>query len=816
MTLPEEPQSTDQPEQPPVPPSSEARLLVTIAAVLLIGCGVIAYVLVRSAAKPEAATEPAAQPVAARASVAVIGFENLNNDPELDWLSTAIADKLSSLLADGEKIRTVDGERIAAARRELAVQPAADMPPEALAALAETLQTDYLVSGSYSLGEENDGRKVIRLDVRLRHLPDGRTDHQSLFSRPEMELFQLVTDAASPLRRSLQAPPLTPERLSKLSATLASNRFASEHYARGLDLLRSGRPHDALPQLRRAMQSAPDSPLTWSALARASWRLGLAGDAIDAIARARELDENLPPRQRINHQLQEHEIKGERQAMIDLLGQLSERYPDERRQFELRLAGLLIEEGRTTDATLILERLAGQPPAGDPRLTLLQAAISGRESNHERQRTLAYKALGEARKDHATRMVAEVRIQEAIASAALDDFVTALDAIARAERIFEHFGDEPAAATTLQTKGSILRGAGRTRDAIAAIEQSIAIGHRIGHRGVIARGQETIGEIHLERGNRGEAKRWFRSAMATDEEARNPRGGGSVAHRLALIALEEGDRSNAGTLLRQASLLLSKGNDSAAAAGSLEVLAGSLYESGRLADARSTWQEALHLRREIADRRTIAPALLETGKMFLAEGNIPRARSSFDEIVIIQQALRDPRRLAEGKAALASILLEQGRGEQAAAALQPVVASLEQTTDIPRRCEALRLLAEALLASGDVANAAATIDKAVALQQESPSPRLAITRARIVARGEGAAASKARSDLESMVTRLRESDNVPLWLEARLALAEVAHHQQRSEAQGMLRSVERDALQRGFSMMAQRAAALRGGEAGKR
>jgi hypothetical protein len=50
--------------------------------------------------------------VAHRRSIAVLGFRNLSGSPEEAWLSTALAEMLSTELVAGERLRLISGEDI--------------------------------------------------------------------------------------------------------------------------------------------------------------------------------------------------------------------------------------------------------------------------------------------------------------------------------------------------------------------------------------------------------------------------------------------------------------------------------------------------------------------------------------------------------------------------------------------------------------------------------------------------------------------------------------------------------------------------------
>ena len=56
-----------------------------------------------------------------RPSVAVLGFQNLSNQPSAEWLSTALTEMLSTELAAGGRLRTVPGELVSRVKLEMAL-----------------------------------------------------------------------------------------------------------------------------------------------------------------------------------------------------------------------------------------------------------------------------------------------------------------------------------------------------------------------------------------------------------------------------------------------------------------------------------------------------------------------------------------------------------------------------------------------------------------------------------------------------------------------------------------------------------------------
>ncbi len=61
----------------------------------------------------------AATDTSARRSIAVLGFRNLSGRADADWLSTALAEMLTTELTAGDGLRAIAGENVARMKAEL-------------------------------------------------------------------------------------------------------------------------------------------------------------------------------------------------------------------------------------------------------------------------------------------------------------------------------------------------------------------------------------------------------------------------------------------------------------------------------------------------------------------------------------------------------------------------------------------------------------------------------------------------------------------------------------------------------------------------
>src|SRR5579885_2905266 len=101
-----------------------------------------------------------ARAVAARPSVAVIGFKNLSGREDKAWLSTALSEMLDAELASGQKLRTIPGENVWRMKRELALPAADSYAADTLSRIHRNLGSDMVVLGSYLAVGPDPGSRI--------------------------------------------------------------------------------------------------------------------------------------------------------------------------------------------------------------------------------------------------------------------------------------------------------------------------------------------------------------------------------------------------------------------------------------------------------------------------------------------------------------------------------------------------------------------------------------------------------------------------------------------------------------------------------
>ena len=122
------------------------RTPIAIAALLILAIAITAVLtelaVARCVERRQTRSAASAAQIAPRPSAAVIGFRNLSGRPADEWLSTAMAEMLTTELAGDGQMRVVPAERVARADVDLGHHAAATLSQEAVERLRNTLASD--------------------------------------------------------------------------------------------------------------------------------------------------------------------------------------------------------------------------------------------------------------------------------------------------------------------------------------------------------------------------------------------------------------------------------------------------------------------------------------------------------------------------------------------------------------------------------------------------------------------------------------------------------------------------------------------------
>ena len=825
------------------------------ALVLALVAGYAAYrVLTRGAraAAPAGAASSAsvATPRPARRSIAVLGFKNLAGRPEAAWVSTALAEMLTTELAAGEVLRAVPSEDVARSRADLALAETDTLGRETLGRLRASLGADLVLLGSYlDAGPASGG--ALRLDLRLQDAAAGETIALVSEKGTEADLDGVVTRAGARLREKLGLSAVSPAEAAAVRAALPGNPEAARLYAEGLAKLRLFEADAARVLLEKAVAADPRHALAHSALAEAWAGLGWDQKALAEAKASFDLSGDLSRETRLLVEGRYRSMANEWDRAIEIYRSLFTFFPDNL-DYGLLLARAQTRASRPKDALATLDALRAAFPVPDGRIDLAEANTARALSDFPRAEKAAARAAEFGRRKQARLLVAGALILEASARRNLGDAKTAVTKAREARDLFEAAGDRAGVASATNDVGNSVYDLGDLSGAKKAYEEVLAIYREIGNRRGQAGALDNLANVLGDQGDLAAARALseqsltlyrevgdktgaahtlnnmgttlvlqgdFRGARALFEQAvslyreTGDRGGLAIClNNIGEMRAGEGDVAGARTAFEEALKIFRDSGQTSKSVYPLVGLALTRVETGDLSGARAMLEEGLKICRESGDRHESSYALSGLAAIALAEDRTADARRLHEEARKIRADLGEKDAAASSLIGLARVALAEGKPGEAEALSREAAEALAQAKLPDDEAIALAVLARALLSQGKKQEARSALEKARPLvaagQNDAVRREYELVEARTrAALGDGTGARRA---LQAALTAARERGLAAFELEATLALRQVESETGDGAAgRSRLAALEKEAAAKGFRLIAREARAKR-------
>jgi eukaryotic-like serine/threonine-protein kinase len=749
---------------------SSSRLLTTkssyyVAGILILTiCASAAFILRSRSFAVNGSATPVVTP---RRSVAVLGFKNLSERPDEAWVSTALADWLTTQLAAGGHLRLIPAENVARMKIEFSPLDVGNLGGDSLTRVGKNLATDLVVVGSYAILDDHSGAQV-RLDLRLLDARTGGIVDAVSETGTEAHLFDLVLRAGEQLRSALGVQPVSSAEAAEVAVALPSSHDAARLYSEGLEALRVFDALGARDLFQKSIAVEPGYALSHSALATAWATLGYDDMARTEAKRAFELSSNLSRADRLLVAARYHEMSKEWGKAVDIYRALFQFFPDSL-EYGLDLADAQLNNGRGKDAMQTLSTLEQLPsPLGDDARIDLEAARAA-ESQGDFKSDLIYaaKAADKARALGASLLLAQARDDQAWALANLGRSGDSAAATTEAEQIYAKAGNRRGLARSIDYDGILMQYQGNAVGAKTRYETALNIYREIGNKLGVADELDDVGDVLFALGDLDGSRRDYEGAMAIYREIGHENG----------VCLAKGALS---------SVLLALGDDE----GSIKVS-----------------QEAVNICTRLGDRRKAAIALVSLGRALRMQGKTSDARSAESEAVTAFEEIGDKQSAARARIMIAELLLDDGNLQQAQSASITAADEFVREKAARDAAWAYAILSQALLLEGNPLEARKASDQASAYlskcNDREAELMVAISAARIQAVSGGVARDDAARSLEEIASKANRLGFVPYELEPRLALAEIeVNLGNRANARTQLEALRKEAADHGFGLFA--------------
>jgi eukaryotic-like serine/threonine-protein kinase len=802
---------------PSVQRHSKQRPLVVGLMIVLIGlCGFAGYRW-HAFFAGRASAKNVVQVITPRRSVAVLGFRNLPNRPEEDWLATAFSEMLSTELAAGGSLRMVSGEDVSRAKSDLRITGAETLGKSTLASLRVSPGADVVVLGSCTPLEEK-GQKRIRIDVRAQDTASGETIAEEAFTGAEENLFKVAEEAGARLREKLGANALSADAMNAARASLPSNQEAERLYAEGRAKLWNFEFLAARDLLIKAVAADPGNAAAHIALADAWSALGYATTAQEQAKEAFDLSSApssaLSREEQLSIEGRYRELSRDWPKATEIYRALTQFYPDNLR-YGLRLANVQSKAGNEQESLLALAALRRlpKPISDDPRIDLQEAYTFDQAADYKRLQTASANAAQKAEIRKMNALLAEAKLNQGQAAIRLDDPKGAMAFDEEAQEIFEHAGDKYGVARARYRIGDLLFRQGQFAQSNAILEESLRDFRALGNDGSAAATLNDIAGGLMEMGELGQAKTMYEQALIARRLVRDKRGIADTMTNLGSILQRQGDLAGATRYNEEALSLYQEIGEKDALAFMQLNMSFVLIEQGDLSRVRVLLDQSLAIQRTLGNSSDVAEVLHNLAAALRYQGDIAGAQKAYDEALAIRVSLGEDGNVAQTRLGQADLLLDSGKPADSESLARSALEQFKKEKQVEGEVSAHDTLAATLLELGRLNEAKAESEQAIKLSGGNGS-RSSRFETEIVAARVLSSSGKSEDAARNLRRTIKDAQKTGFFvrqLEASLALAEIeAKSGKKKESQDLLQSVERDARGKGFLLIARKAIMDRG------
>jgi serine/threonine protein kinase/tetratricopeptide (TPR) repeat protein len=749
--------------------------------------------------------------IKSRPAIAVLGFRNLTGNADSAWLSTALAEMLTTELAAGEKLRAIPGENVARMKLELSLPESSSFAADTLGRIRSYLGADIVIYGSYVVLDGTPTK--VRMDLRLQDSSQG--DLLATISEEgySTDLLELVSRSGAELRDRLGVGKLRPQEADVAHAAFPATPAAARFYAEGLEKLRVFDAAGARAALEKAVAEDERYALAHAALATSWSMLGYATQAREQSKIALDLSTKLPREDQLLIEGRAREAALEWRQAVDVYRTLFGFFPDNL-DYGLRLAAAQTSAGDGNAALATIDTLRKFPePDGDsPRIDLAEARAAGALSDFKRQQTMAARAAAKAKQDGAKLLVAGAGLLEGSALANMGELSRARAALEGARQMYSAAGDRWDSVNASTNLAYVLLQSGDIAGAEEIYRQSLATYRELGDQKGTAAALGSIATIFRNRGDLSRAKAMHEQALAIHREIGDRVGEATSCNNLANILSLIGDHDAARRMYETALPLFREIGDKNGLATVLSNLGDLVSEEGDLARARELYEESRATFQNLGNKSSLAYELSRLGELDLINGDLAAAHKNHEQALALRKQSGEKRSVGDSELALGQIALQAGDPSTAEAMAKAASEEFRAANRPDDEASAMAVLARSFLVRGKNAESGQAIRRAEELSTKSNdrSVRLSVGITSASIRAASGDTARAIKDLEAISAEARDAALVQLELEARLAVAEIEIAEGRLQTARLhLEALERDASSRGYKYLASRASAAR-------
>jgi tetratricopeptide (TPR) repeat protein/DNA-binding winged helix-turn-helix (wHTH) protein/TolB-like protein len=699
-----------------VPAKTSRSAQLVIAAVAVAALAVVAGVVFQQMKSKRQSAVVA--PLQVRRSVAVLGFRNLSGTHDQDWMSTALAEMISTELASGEQLRLVPGENVAQMKLDLALPETDGYSPETLSRIRKSLGTDLVVLGSYLDSTSSDGK--LRLDLQVQDADRGELVAAVSETGSDRDIPDLVSRAGDTLRAKLGVVAVSPDDFPQIKASLPANPEAARFYSEGLTKLRAFDPAAARSLLEKAVAADPNHALGHSQLAAALKLAGYDAQALVEAKKALDLWHNASRPEQLLIQGQYQELNHDVAGAIQSYRTLWDFFPDDL-EYGLLLASAQTKAGSAKDALDTIARLRNLPkPQGDDaRIDVADSVAAESLSDFARSERVAAVAVSKAEMQGNRLVMAEALQKEGYATDHLGDLKKAMELFVRAHDLRQAAGDNLGAASALHSIAMVQYNLGDFESARKSFEDALRVFRQLGAMWDVASCSHNFAVLLQDSGDLQGSRHALEEALRIQRDMNDQRGIAADLDDLGNVMLMIGDLPQAQQMKEEAIEKFRNLDNKVGEAIAANNLGEVFLAKGDLTAAKQNFDHALQLKREAGYKKGIGYSLFDIAEILRRQDHLADARVNAEQSLADRKEIGNEVEVAESQLQLAEISLQQEKAIDAESLARSAIAVFEKHRITNGEAIAAAVLSEAFVVQGKARDAAVAAQRAVTLANES-------------------------------------------------------------------------------------------------
>lgn len=763
------------------------------AAVLVIGAGSYAYLRYRATGT--------VWPTKPRASVAVMGFKNLGK-PEVEWLSNALTEMLSTELGSNDALRTISAEDVSDVRTDLAIVSFPVINSATLTKIRHILHSEYIISGSY-FAEGNQPTDKIRVDISVQDVESGEALTPFYEEGTIGTVSETLRKVSADIRSRIGVQEPQPSTAAKSKPALPANTEALRLYSEGVEKLRRFDAMGAKEKLEKAIQIDSDRAVPHLAMAQTLQLLGYDQAAREQAKKAVELSGELSPEQRRAIEAWYFELSSDWEKAKENYHALKVLYPDNP-DYALDVARVQTNGGKAEEALTTLSELSAKPQMkDDPRVDYSVALADASLSRINEQRDAALSAAEKAKQQGSRLLEAHAYWQLCSAYSDLGEYEKGEQACSQSSLAAPI--DDVIKARSTTVLANIFVAQGRTDEALQMRREALAIARKVGSQKDEAGALQNLANLVDSQGNAKQAREYYEEAIKVSTEIGDSLGLAGIESAFADQLYQQGDFSKAEDMYRKSIVLARQIQNSAGEASALQGLSALQSAQGKLAEAQKSLEQAISLQKEAGLEPERANGLAMLGDILYERGDLDNARKSYEESMKLASAQKAAATVATCQLGLASIDLEQRKFADAEKQSREAAETFAQQKMVDNEAGARDTTAQSFLEENKFAEAKEELDRALKLQPRDQPTRLSlmVTDARLKTKqGQNA---EAQNELASALRETEKLKLISSSLKIRLAQAEMERAKNPKLAEQHLHAIESEAREKGYLRLASEA-----------